>query len=370
MKNYYSSNRIGRILKFSYAGIYKILLFFLLTACGRSEFLDLDSNVKSSDKDLPCVVVSTTDISSIVKAIAGDYVEVHCFGKGNQDPHILNILPSHVKQMNEADLWIQVGSDIEAAWYPDLISKAQNPKILKGEVGFLDLSIGVYPLKGVVGEITRTQQQSGVHGEGNPHYLLDPIEGIRSGAAILKRLNVILPEKKGEMGRNYDIFRQELSEALIGKELAQRHGIIEVADHFMNGTLKPFLKEQKHGIPLGGWLGSLLQYRGSVVVGDHDLWPYLARRIGLSVLGYFEPEPGISPTIKHLSLLIDDMVTNNTSIIFSAPYFDKRHEKFISDKTSAKALPMCHQTGARPQSASYFEMVSHNLVTVIQALSK
>jgi ABC-type Zn uptake system ZnuABC Zn-binding protein ZnuA len=173
-------------LKFSYAGIYKILLFFLLTACGRSEFLDLDSNVKSSDKDLPCVVVSTTDISSIVKAIAGDYVEVHCFGKGNQDPHILNILPSHVKQMNEADLWIQVGSDIEAAWYTDLISNIQNPKILKGEVGFLDLSIGVYPLKGVVGENISTKQQSGVHGKGNPHYLLDPIEGIRSGAGIVR----------------------------------------------------------------------------------------------------------------------------------------------------------------------------------------
>ena len=97
--------------------------------------------------------MSTTDLYSITKAIAGDYLELHCFGKGHQDPHVLNILPSHVKQMNEADLWIQVGSDIEAGWYPDLISKVKNQQIIIGELGFLDLSTNAFSLEGYVGVI-------------------------------------------------------------------------------------------------------------------------------------------------------------------------------------------------------------------------
>ena len=88
---------------------------------------------------MPSVIVSTTDLFGIVQAIAGDVVELHCFTKGNQDPHTLNILPSYIRKMNEADLWIQVGSDIEAAWYPDLISNVKNTKILDGQNGFLDL---------------------------------------------------------------------------------------------------------------------------------------------------------------------------------------------------------------------------------------
>ena len=79
---------------------------------------------------LPWVIDSTTDLMGIVEAIAGDSVELHCFGKGNQDPHALDILPSFVREMNDADLWIQVGNDIEAGWYPDLIANVKNPKIV------------------------------------------------------------------------------------------------------------------------------------------------------------------------------------------------------------------------------------------------
>ena len=103
-------------------------------------------------------------------------------------------------------------------------------------------------------------------------------------------------------------------------------------------------------------------------MGDHDLWPYFSRRIGLAVLGYFEPEPGVPPTTKHLSALIGQMKTESVSIIFSAPYFDGRHARFVSENTGAKVLPMCHQTKARPNTDSYFEMVRHNMETVIAAL--
>ena len=52
-------------------------------------------------------------------------------------------------------------------------------------------------------------------------------------------------------------------------------------------SLSPVLKEQKEEGSLGGWLGMMLPYRGSKVVADHNLWPYFARRFGISVVGFY-----------------------------------------------------------------------------------
>ena len=316
----------------------------------------------------PCVIVSTTDLMGLVEAIAGDTVELHCFGKGNQDPHALDILQSYVREMNDADLWIQVGNDIEAAWYPDLMVNVKNPKIGEGTEGFLDTSGVVMPLEGAVGKAFGVGHSSGLHPSGNPHYLLDPIEGIRAAKLIEDRLGAIMPDQKEALAENYAAFRKRVSDALIGSELAMQHDVIEIADLYLKDELTDFLSKQTHGIALGGWLGRLAKHRGTVIVGDHDLWPYFARRIGLSVLGYFEPEPGVPPTTKHLRILIDEMKTQSVSVIFSAPYFDERHARFVSENTGAKALPMCHQTKARPNTDSYFDMIRHNMETVIAAL--
>ena len=68
--------------------------------------------------------------------------------------------------------------------------------------------------------------------------------------------------------------------------------------------------------------------------------------------------------------LIDEMKTNSVSLIFSAPYFDERHAIFVSENTGAQVLPVCHQTQARPDTSSYFDMIRHNMETLIQALDR
>ena len=50
---------------------------------------------RHADSELPCVIVSTTDLKGIVEAISGDKIELHILGKGNQDPHDREILPSY-----------------------------------------------------------------------------------------------------------------------------------------------------------------------------------------------------------------------------------------------------------------------------------
>ena len=64
------------------------------------------------------------------------------------------------------------------------------------------------------------------------------------------------------------------------------------------------------------------------------------------------------------------MKAESVRVIFSAPYFDERHGRFVSENTGAQILPMCHQTQARPNTDSYFDMVRHNMETLIKALIK
>ena len=342
-------------------------LSLLLSGCSKPEN---ETKKNSGSEKSISIIVSTTDLQGISEAVVGDMAKIICFSKGNQDPHQLDILPSYVREMNDADLWIQVGNDIEASWYSNLMANVTNTNIVKGADGYLDASEVIMKLEGLVGKVEGVGQSSGVHSTGNPHYLLDPIEGIRAAKLIADRLSKIMPSQKDQLQQNYENFRMGLAEALMGAELAERHDVIEIADLYLEDKLKDFLSKQSHGIKLGGWLGELANHRGTPIVGDHDLWPYFSRRVGLSVVGYFEPEPGVPPTTKHLQTLINQMKAESVRVIFSAPYFDERHGRFVSENTGAQILPMCHQTQARPNTDSYFDMVRHNMETLIKALNK
>ena len=105
---------------------------------------------------------------------------------------------------------------------------------------------------------------------------------------IRDRLIALVPSQKETFRENFKTFSSKLSEALIGQALAERHDIVEIADHYLNDTLSTFLAEQDHNLSLEGWLGALDKHRGTVIVGDHDLWPYFARRVGVVGAG-FEP---------------------------------------------------------------------------------
>ena len=366
------SNKYTMITKLNSKCLFCVLfiisfsLSLLLTGCSKPEN---ETKKNSGSEKSISIIVSTTDLQGISEAVAGDMAKIICFSKGNQDPHQLDILPSYVREMNDADLWIQVGNDIEASWYSNLMANVTNTNIVKGADGYLDASEVIMKLEGLVGKVEGVGQSSGVHSTGNPHYLLDPIEGIRAAKLIADRLSKIMPSQKDQLQQNYENFRMGLAEALMGAELAERHDVIEIADLYLEDKLKDFLSKQSHGIKLGGWLGELANHRGTPIVGDHDLWPYFSRRVGLSVVGYFEPEPGVPPTTKHLQTLMNQMKAESVRVIFSAPYFDERHGRFVSENTGAQILPMCHQTQARPNTDSYFDMVRHNMETLIKALN-
>jgi ABC-type Zn uptake system ZnuABC Zn-binding protein ZnuA len=312
------------------------------------------------------VAVTVPDLGSLVQEIGGDQVAVTVFAKGTEDAHFIEAKPGFIKTLSEADLFVEAGMELEMGWAPTLLQGARNAKVLPGARGFLDASTAITPLEVPTGPVDRSMGD--VHPEGNPHYLVDPINGLRVARLIRDKLIEVRPERQKYFEERYASFHQRVGAALVGEALAKKYDVEKLALLFEAGKLGDFLKSQGEEPLLGGWFGLMMPYRGAKAVGDHNMWPYFARRFGISVVGFLEPKPGLPPTTKHLNELIESMRTQGVKVILANPYFDPRFAQFVAERAGAQVVSMAHMVGARPGTNDYISMVDYDVRQLAGAL--
>ncbi|MGZ3537860.1 MAG: metal ABC transporter substrate-binding protein [Thermodesulfobacteriota bacterium] len=313
------------------------------------------------------VCATVPDLGNLAQEIGGDQVKITVFAKNQEDPHFIEAKPSFIKALSQADLFLQIGMELEVGYAPVLVQNARNSRVLTGAAGDVDSSKVITPMEVPAGIVDRSMGD--VHPLGNPHYLLDPLNGLRVARLIRDRLTELRPEKKPFLEEQYTMFYRKIVDGLVGEKLARKYEFEKIALLYEEGKLEPFLREQKEEGSLSGWLGMMLPYRGSKAVGDHNLWPYLARRFGFSLVGFLEPKPGISPTTKHLQALVEMMKAERVKVILSSPYFEIRYAEFVSKNTGAKIVPLAHQVGSRPGTDNYLSMTNYNVRQLVAAFS-
>ncbi|MBI4607348.1 MAG: zinc ABC transporter substrate-binding protein [Planctomycetes bacterium] len=311
------------------------------------------------------VCATVPDLGEIAREVGGDQVRVTVLAKGAQDPHFLEARPSFVKELSGADLYVQVGLDLEAGWAPALLRSARNGRILSGAPGFLDASRAVTPLGAPAGPVDRSRGD--VHPQGNPHYLTDPLNGLKVARAVRDALAALRPEKKPYFEARCEDFARRLKAALVGERLTAKYDAEKLAQLAEAGKLEPFLETQGDG-PAGGWIGRMAPFRGAPLVAEHDMWPYVAARFGLKIVGFLEPKPGLAPTTKHLGSVVEAMKAQRVRAVLAVAYFDPRHARFVARETGARVVPLAHQCGARPGTERYIDMVEHNVRELETAL--
>ncbi|MCS6924845.1 MAG: metal ABC transporter substrate-binding protein [Candidatus Binatia bacterium] len=312
------------------------------------------------------VCATVPELGSLVREVGGDLVSVTVFAKPTEDPHFVEAKPSFVKALSTCDLYIQVGMDLEIGWAPVLLRNARNPHVQPGGRGYLDASTVITPLEVPTGPVDRSMGD--VHPLGNPHYLLDPINGLRVARLIRDRLTALQPAHAQVFRQRYEDFRRRLGIALVGETLYHKYDfekLVLLAEH---DRLDAFLASQGDTSALGGWLGLLRPYRGARVVTDHRMWPYFARRFGLDVVDTLEPKPGIPPTTQHLNQVIQSMRANVVRAVLAAAYYDPRYARFVSEQTGATVVFMANQAGARPGTDEYLSMIDYNVRQIAAAL--
>lgn len=273
------------------------------------------------------VVTGTPDLADIAGNIGGDKVEVESIAAGYQDPHFVEAKPSFMMKLRKADLYLVSGLELEIGWSPVLEKGAGNPKIMKGADSYIDCSQDIPTIEVPKTRIDRSMGD--VHPMGNPHYLLDPNNGIIVANTIADAFAKKDPANSSYYKENYKKYRSEL------------------------------IKKQIE------WLRAMKPYKGLKVVTYHKTWSYFARRFGLDVVGYVEPKPGIAPSPAHIAGLIKTMKADNVKVLIREPHFEGKIPETICRNTGAKQLVLPIMPGGVSGTGTYtgmFDYIIKNLV--------
>ncbi len=277
------------------------------------------------------IVTTLPVFKDIAERIGGDKVQVEALAKGYQDPHFVDAKPSFIIKMNQADLFIWAGLDLEVGWAPPLVEGARNAKILWGAAGNLDVSKGIPLLE--IPQVAAAQLRAGgdLHVYGNPHYWLDPERGKIIAQNIYERLAQLSPANQAYFKANLDRFKSELD-----KKIAE-------------------------------WLKKLEPYRGKKIVAYHNSWPYFEERFGLEIVDFIEPKPGIPPSPAHLVSVIQTMKQLNIKVIIIEPYYDDKSAQSVASRTDAVVVPIATSVDAYKDIQSYFDLFDYNINALVAA---
>lgn len=306
------------------------------------------------------VVATVPDLGDLLRQVGGDEVDVFVLVRGPQDPHFVEARPSFIQKLHRADLLVVDGLDLEVGWLPALQQAARNAAVAAGGPGYLDASTAITPLGVPTGPVDRSMGD--VHPYGNPHYLGDPINGLRVARLLRDTLADLRPEAAAGFQARYRDFAERLMERLVGRAVLDDRDPEDVARQVVDGTLPA-------DAPLGGWLGALRPAARTKAVQDHAVWLYFARRMGLVLVDSLEPRPGIAPTTRHLAEVVERIEKEGVRLILSSAYFDPRHARWIAERTDARVVEMAHQVGSREGADDYLSTIDLNVRGVLAALA-
>lgn len=264
------------------------------------------------------VVGSIPDLAALAREVGGDLIETQTIARGDQDPHYLEPKPSFALMLNKADLLIEAGLELESGWLPILITQSRNPKIQPGQKGFLNAAQELSILEIPTGAVDRSMGD--VHPDGNPHYWMNPRNGLVIAKRIAQRLGELDPGNASRFAENYADFEKRLSPRILD------------------------------------WEKAAAPFRGKKVVTHHKSFSYFVDWTGLKVEGLIEPKPGIPPNPSHLLSLINLIQTEKIPLIITENYYDPKPSRELAEKTGAKVLILPTSVGGEPGLKTYEDL--------------
>lgn len=278
------------------------------------------------------VVTSTPDFAAIAKEIGGDKIDVESLAKGYQDPHFVDAKPIYITKLNRADILVYNGLDLEVGWLPILVTGARNSNIATlNSPGNVDASRFLTTVLDLpTGPVDRSMGD--VHPRGNPHYMLDPRNGILVAKGITEKLSEVDPDNTGYYEENYRNFEKLLE--------------LKIAE----------------------WAKELAPYKGTKVVSYHKNLNYFTRWAGFEDAGYIEPKPGIPPTPSHVAALIKKMEAEDVKLVLASNYYPQKTPRIISEKTGAVFLSLPTSVGGEDGINTYFDLFDAIVGQITSAL--
>ncbi|MDE2039339.1 MAG: zinc ABC transporter substrate-binding protein [Elusimicrobia bacterium] len=291
---------------------------------------------------LPCgaraaklrVVATFPDLADIARDVGATHVRVVGIARGTEDPHQVVMKPSFVPKLHAADAVVFNGLTLEHSFLPGLLEAAANPNMRPDTFrtclgqGCIDCSKGV-PIRQKPADIARSQGE--LHPMGNPHYDVDPENGLVVAKNIAEGLSAIDPAHAADYERNEKAFAARLR-----AKIAQ-------------------------------WKKELAPLKGVKAVSFHEDVAYLGHFTGLDFIDTVEFKPGVPATPAHWVKLIEEMKAQNVKLIVHEQQYSSDQARALARQTGARIATIGVMGDAFPGTAHYIDFVQHNIDAILAA---
>jgi len=235
-------------------------------------------------------------------------------------PHDYALVPSDMKKIAAADLFIVNGLGMEE-FIGSPVRKA-NPKVTVVESG-----ADVAPI--------RAESHGGHdHGDVNPHSWVSPKNAILQVQAIEQALSKASPENRETFRRNADAYVKRLE---------------GLADEF-DQAAKRFRKRN--------------------IVTFHNVFDYLARDAGLTIVGEIEVTPGQEPSAGEIHKLIETIRTKKAAAVFGEPQYPARLAEMVANEAGVPVRSLDPVATGSTSLTTYEDAMRGNLRVLQEVLGK
>ena len=314
-------------------------------------------------------VVATTNIAGdIVAQIGGERLSLYVILSPGADPHLFQPTPRDARQVADAAIVFANGAGLEADFLDDLIASAAPRRVVELSAHLPLRRIGdpqhaeheehddaheedghdeaddrdAHKEEGEhdePGEREKDAAQGRDHGEWDAHVWMDPTLVAGWTVAVAEALSEMDPEHAAEFTRRASELAFELHE------------------------LDGWVREQVAAIPTAR----------RVLVTDHDVFGYFARRYGFELVGSIIP--GVStasePSARHLAELREVIAEHGIPAIFVGATVNPQVAQSIAGDLGVEVVPV--YTGSLSEAdgpaATYQQFIRTNVERIVTALA-
>lgn len=228
-------------------------------------------------------------------------------------PHDYALTPGDMKKIASAELFVANGVGMEE-FLGEPVRRA-NPRIR-----IVETARAVRPIREE-------------HGDLNPHTWVSPRNAILQVREIETALSGARPDLAPSFRRNADAYVSRLSALSAEFDAASK-------------TL-----------------------RRKNIVTFHDVFAYLARDLGLTVVGVIETAPGQEPSAGEIRKLSRTIRERGVPVVFTEPQYSPKLAETLAREAGVKVRVLDPVATGSPTLTAYEDAMRRNLSTILEALS-
>jgi ABC-type Zn uptake system ZnuABC Zn-binding protein ZnuA len=281
------------------------------------------------------IVAATTIVADVLAQVGRQAVDVVTLLPPGADPHGFVATPRQLAEISASDLVVLSGFGLEEGMGGVLEQVSADVPVVSLSEGIVGVPIG----EGIAHE----QEPEGgdeqhTAGGVDPHVWFDPIlvmEWTRNAATALGSLS---PAHREVFQENAEAYR----EALL--------------------SLDSWIAEQIEAIPPAQ----------RVLVTDHFVFGYFARRYGFEIVGAVIPaySSSASPSTQDLVSLLDAIEQHQVKAVFVGLSANPEAAETVAAETGAEVVPLYTESLSGPDgpAASYLALMRYDVDAIVQAL--